>query len=124
MKQTIIESSPNTPAVFYDEEKECIAIEGRSIPENADEFYHYLGEVTLMKMVPPYPSLTFEFRLEYINSSSAKQILNYLKQIREKVYDGCACKVFWYFEEDDEAIQELGEHLKATLGIPFELISY
>ncbi len=81
MKQTIIESSPNTPTVFYDEEKECIAIEGRSIPENASEFYDHLGEITLKRIVPPYPSFTFEFRLEYINSSSAKQILNYLKLI-------------------------------------------
>jgi hypothetical protein len=121
MKHIPIEATANTPGVIYDPEAGFIRIEGRSIPENPAEFYSQLSDWTFSILAKPYPKVLMEFRLEYINSSSAKQILNYLKGIRDRVFDGCECGITWYFEDDDEAILELGEHLKTTLGIPFEL---
>jgi hypothetical protein len=121
MKQIPIEATANTPGVVYDSDAGFISIEGRSIPENPAEYYGRLSDWTFSILARPYPKILMEFRLDYINSSSAKQILNYLKGIRDKVFDGCDCCIVWYFEDDDEAILELGEHLKTTLGIPFEL---
>ena len=121
MKQIPIEATANTPGVVYDAEAGFICIEGRSIPENPSEFYGRLSDWTLGILSKPYPEILMEFRLDYINSSSAKQILNYFKGIRDRVFDGCVCNIIWYFEDDDESIMELGEHLKSTLGIPFEM---
>jgi hypothetical protein len=122
MKQILIEATSNTPAVKFDRDTGIVTIEGRSIPENPGEFFGKIIEWTEEYLVAPYPPFTLDIRLDYANSASAKQLLNYLKKVREKFYDGCKCKVNWYFEEDDEAIQELGEHLKSTLGMPFETI--
>ena len=121
MKQLPIIATANTPGVVYDPEAGFISIEGRSIPENPSEFYGHLADWTFSVLSKPYPKVIMEFRLDYINSSSAKQILNYMKGIRDKVFDGCDVNIVWYYEDDDEAILELGEHLKTTLGIPFEL---
>jgi len=34
---------------------------------------------------------------------------------------GHECKVTWFFEEEDESIEELGEHYRNTVNLPFEL---
>ena len=121
MKQIPIIATANTPGVIYDSDSGFISIEGRSIPENPSEFYTQLSDWTISILSKPYPKILMEFRLDYINSSSAKQILNYLRGVRDKVFDGWDCRIVWYYEDDDESILELGQHLKSTLGIPFEL---
>ena len=122
MKKIVIEPTANTPGVYFDDDKSCISIEGRSIPENPAEFYEALANWTSEKLVVPYPEVQLDFRLEYVNSASAKQILNFMRIVREKIYDGCKCRLRWFYEDDDESILELGEHLKNTLGIPIELV--
>ena len=121
MKRVIIEPTANTPVVVYDADNGCLSIEGRSIPENPAEFYEALLDWAQITLVEPFPNLQIEFRLEFINSASAKQILAFLKMVRSKVYEGCPCAITWYYEGDDESIQELGEHLQSTLGIAMEL---
>jgi hypothetical protein len=121
MKHIPIIGTVNTPGVVYDPEAGSICIEGRSIPENPGEYYSRLAEWTFGVLCKPYPKIVMEFRLDYINSSSAKQIMNYLKGVRDRIYDGCDCHIIWYYEDDDESIMELGEHIKTTLDIPFEL---
>jgi len=121
MKQIPIVATANTPGVVYDSEAGFISIEGRSIPENPAEFYSILSDWTFGILKKPYPKIVMEFRLDYINSSSAKQILNFLKGIRDRIFDGCDCRIIWYYEDDDEAIMELGEHIKTTLSMPFDL---
>ena len=79
MKQIPIVATANTPGVVYDSEAGFISIEGRSIPENPAEFYSILSDWTFGILKKPYPKIVMEFRLDYINSSSAKQILNFLK---------------------------------------------
>ena len=44
--------------------------------------------------------------------------------MKEEVQKGCKININWYYEEDDEAIQSLGEHYKSSLKIPFNLIEY
>ncbi len=44
--------------------------------------------------------------------------------VLEDVNSNANIQIKWYYEEDDEAIQSLGEHYKSVVGIPFELMQY
>ncbi len=93
---------------------------GRSIPEDPDVFYarifnwidQYFGETEA--------ETEFEFRLEYVNSGSSKYILELLREIRRLSGDNKTVKVVWFYEIDDESIEELGQHYQKTVDLPFE----
>jgi hypothetical protein len=119
-----IEKTSNTPKV------DCVAnegemhMEGRSIPENPSEFYKPLIQWLLEYFNNPRPLTVFEFRLEYINSGSSKSLLELLRLIKDEYVNGKPIVIKWHYEEDDESVQELGEHYQYTLKIPFEFYSY
>jgi hypothetical protein len=62
-------------------------------------------------------------KLEYINTSSSKQIFNLLKLIHENstILD---VNVQWYYEEGDEDTYELGKDIESEIRIPFEFLEY
>ncbi len=106
-------------------EGDVFLIAGRSIPENPEEIY--LPVINWLKTFlerEPTASFEMEFRLEYINSGSMKylmEILRILKRAREENHANILLK--WYYEEEDEAIQEMGEHFRDYLQLPLELIA-
>ena len=70
----------------------------------------------------PKERTTVDVRLEYFNTSSSKCILDFFKKL-EKV-NGATTEVHvnWYFETDDEDMEEAGEDYKAIVGLPFTII--
>lgn len=119
-----IPKSSNTPKVDFSAKEGIMHIEGRSIPENPNEFYKPIILWTSEYFNNPLPITEFVFKLEYINSGSSKSLLEFLRAIKEQHSKGNSCIVKWHYEEDDEAVQELGEHYQYTLKIPFEFYSY
>ena len=101
-----------------------LKIEGRSIPENPGDFYDELIEWLHKYFKNPSSETIFDLNLEYVNSGSSKYLLGLFKIIKEEVKKGTKITINWYYEEDDEAIQSLGEHYKSSLKIPFNLIEY
>jgi len=124
MSNLVIEKTSNTPKAFFDEATGTMYIEGRSIPENPGEFYKNLINWALEYYKNNPPLTIYEIKLEYINSGSSKSLLELLRIIKEQHDKGNKCIIKWYFEDDDESIQELGEHYQYTLKVPFEFISY
>lgn len=52
-----------------------------------------------------------EFKLEYFNTSTTLIIRNIIRKLKE-INDRTNLKICWYFEEDDEDMEEVGEELK------------
>lgn len=119
-----ITKTTNTPKVEFSASNGVLTIEGRSIPENPSEFYKPLIQWAIEYFTHPKPLTEFVFKLEYINSGSSKSLLEFLRVIREQHLKGNECIIKWHYEEDDESVQELGEHYQYTLKIPFEFYSY
>jgi len=124
MEKLEIEKRPNTPAIEFDPEKGLMKIEGRSIPENPGEFYDELFDWIKEYFKQPKPNTIFDLNLEYVNSGSSKYLLGLFRVLREENQKGKKITINWYYEEDDEAILNLGEHYKSSLKIPFNLIEY
>lgn len=124
MEKLEIERKANTPSVIFDSESGSLKIEGRSIPENPGDFYEDLIDWIRKYFKNPRPITNFDLNLEYVNSGSSKYLLGLFRIIKEEVQKGHKININWYYEEDDEAIQSLGEHYKTSLKIPFNMIEY
>jgi hypothetical protein len=59
-------------------------------------------------------------KLEYFNTSSSKCILDLFKKLER--LDGTEVSINWYFEEDDEDMEEAGEDYQAIINLPFKMI--
>ena len=122
MKILEIESTAITPNVFFNPDEGILKIEGRSIPENPEEFYRKLKLWLKEYFLSPQDHTDVKFLLEYVNSGSTKFLLEIMRLFKEQVDLGTSIQIRWYFEDEDEAIEELGEHFVEMVQIPIELI--
>ncbi len=123
MEPLIVKAKEFTPGIRLGE-GDTFLIEGRSIPENPDEYYRPV--ITWMREFlekEPGRPFVMEFRLEYMNSGSTKYILELLRIIKKHLEEkNTPITLRWYFEEEDESIQETGEHFRDYLGLSMEVI--
>lgn len=122
MEDLIIPKTQKTPAVNFNLKNAVFRIEGRSIPENPDDFYTVITDWLVNYFNTPKDHTEFHFQFEYINSGSSKFIMNLFQLIRKNFIDGAKCTVHWYYEEDDENIHELGQHYQSTFKLPFKFV--
>ncbi len=122
MKELVIEKTVKTPYVNFDAESGILKIVGRSIPENPEEFYSKLFNWVNEYFKNPQNETLVNVQLEYINSGSSKFILDFFQLFQDYKVKGNNCKISWYYEEDDEAVLELGKHYQAIIDVPFKLI--
>lgn len=104
-----------TPAITLDKKKGLFEISGRSIPEDAALFYEPVIKWIQRYAKEPNRQTRFVFRLEYFNTSSAKQILDVLYALEG--IEGMTIE--WYFDEDDEDMEEAGQEFAELVKIPF-----
>ena len=131
MDALIIEATENSPLISYNNDSKIFEIVGESRPENVREFYEpiliWMDEFGTEMSANVNgdgnaTSITFNFKLEYFNSSSSKFILDIVKKIYDYHTKGIKIKVNWFFDEGDEDMQEAGEELSKMVKFPFEYI--
>ncbi len=105
-----IDATEDTPLIKLETnlEKNLILMEGISMPENAFEFYTPLFE-SIFIFFKSYSNITFEIKLEYMNSMSNKQILKLIWTLYEKSSD---LNVIWKYAKNDDLIKLKGEEIK------------
>ena len=116
-KLIIQEELKNCPGITYSVEDNILEITGRSIPENPELIFRKLDE-WITGHFEKNDALSVDIQLEYINSGSSKYLYEILKKLTGYGNSGKALKLKWLYEEDDEAMLELGEHYRDTAGIP------
>ena len=57
----------------------------------------------------------FDFELIYLNSSSAKAIMMLMDKLDAAAKKGAAVDVYWYYDKEDDTMQELGEEFGEDL---------
>jgi len=122
MKELVIEKTVKTPYVNFDPNTGILKITGRSIPENPEEFYDKLFQWVKKYFENPQKETNIEIQLEYINSGSSKFILEFFQLIQDYHLNDKECRINWFYEEDDEAVFELGKHYQTLINVPFKLI--
>lgn len=122
MENLIIDKTNETPYVELNVQKGIFTIEGRSLPENAITFYTPILSWLKSYIENPNETTVFEIYFEYFNSASSKQILNMLIILKELHLKNQSLKICWYYQEDDELIEEEGIEFQEILDIPFEFM--
>jgi len=115
-----IKETKTTPAVTIEDGK--ILIKGRSIPEDSAGFYNPILDACEQYIAAPPEHTDIHIHLDYVNSGSKKYLTNMLTILERSYLKGAAFKVLWHYDEDDEAILDLGNDLKSIMKIPITLL--
>ena len=97
-------------------------IRGYSLPDAAHEFYDEI--ITWFREYAKEPNAETKviFDFYYVNSTSSKFINDILKELDGIAGAGKSVMVEWFFDSDDEDIEQLGIVLKEFHKVPFTLL--
>lgn len=107
--------------IFCNAETGRCDMEGSSYPENAFEFFKPVQQWMAQYIADIRKPIQLELKLEYLNTSSSKCILDLFKTLEDYVKAGGDVMVNWYYERDDEDMMETGEEFLEDLELPFAL---
>ena len=116
-KHIIQEELKNCPGIVYYPQTNTLELFGRSIPENPELIFGRLDEWITVHFTKN-SGINFNIKLEYINSGSSKYLYEILKRLTDYGISGKEVIIKWLYEEEDEAMMELGEHYRDTAKIP------
>jgi len=118
MKTIFIRNTFNTPAVFFNVKKGILRFSGKSLPENAIDFYKQI-EDGLNEFFLNYSDVKLEItcEFEYINTSSSKILFNLLKKAIDHQKNNII--IIWCYEEDDFNMLKQGEIFANALDFEF-----
>ena len=128
MRKLIIEPTVSSPKVILDPDKNWFEISGESRPSDVATFYEeiisWMDDYSrhLVKSADIMEPLTFNLDFEYFNSSSAKYILDFCKQIGDVKAIGKHVQVRWLYDEDDMDMLEVGREMSRMAKCPFDYI--
>ena len=118
MENFYLSETQKTPEINCEFDSGVLTISGRSIPENSIEFYKPLFDWLDDYSTQAHESAVINVMLEYFNTSSSKCLVEVFRKL-ERIHDaGKAVTINWFYEEDDEDMQESGEDFKEIINIP------
>ena len=118
----IIDKTTKTPQVIFDPSNNIFEISGRSLPENVVKTYEPVLQWIDKNLGKISKDIVFNFRVDYLNSASAKMISLILTKLEEFYKSGINIEVKWFYNLDDDDIQSEGEIYAKLKKIPIELI--
>jgi hypothetical protein len=119
MEKITIERTEKTPYVNFEEG--LIEIKGRSILEDSVEFYTPLIKWIENYIKHPSKKTQVIFEIEYSNSNSNKFFFQIISLLEKCYLNNNDISITWRFENDDDAIKDLGFDLKSLTKIPFNM---
>lgn len=123
MNKLIVEETAQTPLINFDGTSGEMIIRGRSIPEDADQFWSPILSWFESFMLNSTDNITIQLDLEYFNISSSKRILFLLYKLNELSEAGCNVKVVWFYKKSDIDMYEVGQDYAYMVKVPFEFIA-
>jgi len=117
-----IEAKNDTPAVDFHSETGVLVLKGESYPENPIDFFEPLMNWIAQYIQEIHGPLTLNITISYLNTSSSKCMLDLLEALDNYYEAEGKVLLNWFYEEDDEDMQETGEDLCEDLELPYTLI--
>jgi hypothetical protein len=122
MNTLTIKETHHTPNVLCDYENGLIEIFGKSLPDEAHDFYEPILQWVDNYAKKPLSKTIANIHLAYFNTSSSKILLEMFKKLAG-IHDGTkTVQVNWYYLKDEDDMLEAGEDYQAIVKIPFTFI--
>ena len=117
MQNLEIPATARTPAVKFDFGQSHLKLVGKSYPEDVTEFYNPIfASLDAYLAALGDGRCRFDFELIYLNSSSAKAIMMLMDKLDAAAANGATVDVYWYYDKEDDTMQELGEEFGEDLA--------
>ncbi|MCK4661516.1 MAG: DUF1987 domain-containing protein [Bacteroidales bacterium] len=123
MDTLFFEGTEDTPEVNFNPENNIFSISGKSLPENAVDFYKPIFDWLEQYKYNTNPVTYFDFKLDYFNTSSAKQITKILLFL-EKLSIDYKIIIRWYYRLEDVDMLSSGTRYSKLINLNFELLEY
>ena len=120
MERYFVEATKMTPQIELDPDKKVYSLTGNSRPENPMQFYKPMFEWLNAYFESATEKMNFEVRMDYFNTSTSKILLD-LFELFEKFAESKDIHVIWYYQSDDEEMQEAGEELLDLVELSHEI---
>lgn len=111
-----------TPSINFDLNKGELIISGNSIPENPREFFGKLIEIVDNYILAPKPFTNITFRMNYINTSSSRHILDIIKKFEAIDKNTNNVIISWIYEYDDQDMEDAGQDYQSLINLNFNLV--
>jgi len=116
-----IEKTSDTPNVTLDSTNNLFEFSYRSLPENAIDFYNPILDWIEEYSKNPNNETVVDFKLEYFNTASAKQIAKVLLKLLE-ISKKAKVKINWYYDKNDTDMLASGQRYSKLINLEFEFI--
>jgi len=124
MDSLTIQKTEDTPQVDFDIETGIFKLSGRSLPENAIDFYKPILDWIETVLSESFDKkFVFEVKLEYFNTASSKQLAKMLLLI-ERYIEANSILIRWFYEKEDNDMLISGNQYSKFLKLEFEFIEY
>ena len=132
MAPLLIEPTEFTPRINFDIGRRIFEMSGESRPEDIRTFFvpvfNWLGQlkdsIIQNRASVNLDKITFNIKLNYFNSSSAKYVMSVLDKLEQIHKSGLPVEVNWSYDIMDVEMKETGEEFEKLLDIRFHYISY
>ena len=121
MENFFLEGTNKTPQLDFNSNEGRFLIAGRSIPENSIEFYKPLFEWLDNYVSQAKSNTILDVKLEYFNTSSSKCLVEIFRKLETLQQKNDNVLINWFYEEDDEDMQESGEDFQEIIDVKIVL---
>lgn len=119
-----INKQGDTPEVLIERDSGTVNFTGKLLPEDSIAFFAPIEEQLKEYMSKPNQTTTVNLRLEYMNSSAQKRMLELLSLLQSLAENGFEVYINWYYPEEDDDLLDEGKDLSLMLDKPLSIIPY
>ncbi|NOQ75049.1 MAG: DUF1987 domain-containing protein [Crocinitomix sp.] len=124
MEALYISETRKTPEIIFNPQSGIFSIKGKSIPDDAEEFYKVVLNWFDDYLVRPNAETEVSIDLEYFNISSSKRLLFLLYKLNDLNSGKNEARIKWLYNEEDEDMFEVGQDYAFMVKVPFDFVSY
>src|SRR5437016_3783417 len=121
MKPLVINVTEHAPSVNFNATG-SLEIKGRSITDDAEEFYKQLTGWIDKYGESPAETTTLNIHLDYFNTDSSRRLLDLFKRLEGIYRKGNQVVVNWIYDPGDTDMLEAGEDYRSIIRLPFNLV--
>jgi hypothetical protein len=115
-----LESTEDSPEITLNKTAGTFSIAGRSIPEDAIDFYQPILDWFKKYAEFPNSTTTLTLNLTYFNTASSKSIFEILKCM-ENI---SGASVIWKYDQNDKSTEEIIREYAELVKVPIQMQAY
>ncbi len=120
MKTLNIKKTELSPKIVLNKEEGIFLFAGKSIIENAEEFYSAVHNWFKEYFKKPNPETDIIFFFEYFNSISSHQVGNLIEFLSKQ--KNTKLNIYWLFENGDDLMEDSGKEFQLFYDIKLNFV--